>query len=155
LKCWCRNTTLHGVTTQKMEATWNFEMLVGILPKHYTVSQPRRWRQHGPLKRWYPTTIIRGVIAQKMEEAWTSETLVTYHNTTRRHNPEDWSSMNIWNVGILPQNDTASQPRRPRLGRSVERRLVTCSSPISSFRKINLVVNFKFIIIYLVKMIFI
>jgi len=23
---------------------------VGILPQHYTVSQPRRWRQHGPLK---------------------------------------------------------------------------------------------------------
>jgi hypothetical protein len=26
---------------------WNF----GILPQHYTASQPRRWRQHGPLKR--------------------------------------------------------------------------------------------------------
>jgi len=29
--------------------------------------------------------------------------------------PEDGGSMNLWNVGILQQRNTASQPRRPQL----------------------------------------
>jgi len=29
------------------------------------VSQPRRWRQHGPLKRRYPTTTLHSVTTQK------------------------------------------------------------------------------------------
>jgi hypothetical protein len=44
---------------------WN----VGILPQHYTASQPRvkwRWRQDGPLKRWYSTTALHGDTAKKI-----------------------------------------------------------------------------------------
>jgi len=89
LKRWYPIPTLHDVTTQKTSEksvsyhnTWrhNPEDLwnVGILPQHMT-SQPRR-----PLKRWYPTTTLYDVTAQK-----TSETLVSYHNTSWRHNPED------------------------------------------------------------------
>jgi hypothetical protein len=73
---------------------WNF----GILPQHYTASQPRRWMQHGSLKRWYSTTTLHGFT-----------------------NPEDGGSMNLWNVGILPQHCTASQPRRWRQHGHVKR----------------------------------
>jgi len=90
LKSWYTTTTLHDVTTQKLEAAMHL-WKVGILPQHNIMSQARRWRQHGPLKSWYTTTTLHNVTAQKMEAA-----------------------MDLWNFSILTHHYMASEHRKPR-----------------------------------------
>jgi len=73
----------YRITTRLEDGGTKVLRNVDILPQHYTAW---RWRQQGSPKLWYPTTTVHGL---KMEAARFSETLISYHNSTRRYNPED------------------------------------------------------------------
>jgi hypothetical protein len=44
----------------------------------------------------------------KIETAWTSETLISYHNTTWRHNPEDLDLNMPRSCNLQPKNHQSS-----------------------------------------------
>jgi len=77
---------------------------VVILPHHYTVSSPWRWRQHGPPKRWYCTTSLQGVYTLKMVAESSSETMVSYHIATRCLHLEEGNNKVLRNVSIVPHH---------------------------------------------------
>jgi hypothetical protein len=92
-----RNVDIPPHCILKMEASKSFETVVS----HQILSW--RWRQVVPSKLWYPTIfhpedrgikVLRNVgippyFILKMVAVRSSETLMSYHITTRRHNPED------------------------------------------------------------------
>jgi hypothetical protein len=89
----CLHCTLKWRQHEPLKRWHPTTTLHGVITKGLDTS-PWRWRQHGPLKRWYPTTTLHSVKTQKIS---------TLHS-------EDGGSMDLWNVGILPQHYTASHP---------------------------------------------
>jgi len=73
------------------------------------ISLQRRWESEKFWVRWYIHIISsRGLVG-------CDTVLCCGRIPTFQRFPEDGSSMNLWNIGILPQHNTVSQPRRPRL----------------------------------------
>jgi hypothetical protein len=61
-----------------------------------------------------------GKMATGMRERFVCNYVITKHSRgisvyiLTTHHPDDVGSKGLWNVGILPHNNMASQPRRPR-----------------------------------------
>jgi len=67
-------------------------------------------------------TIVSEVFTLKMEAALTSETLVPYHNTTLRHNPEDWFTLKM--EAAWPSETLVSYPNIIRRQNTEDRETV-------------------------------
>jgi hypothetical protein len=83
------------------------------------------WGSAGIIPAFMYTALSTFESRVKMEAARSSETSVSYHNTIQCHNPEDGGSMDLWNVGTLPQNYMVSHPRRWRQHGPLKRRYPT------------------------------